>query len=159
MSMNPYAPPKSLVADVEPPLDSRPALWNPWAATLWSLVFSPAFGAYLHMKNWRALGDAEKARVQKLWFIGSLTCFTVLSLAGALLPDLAALKAVSKWIFLPLLLAWYYLGGKAQRAYIEARFGKDYSRRGWLKPLGAVFLIFVALVVVAGLAAFALKSI
>ena len=110
------------------------------------------------MKNWRALGEHEKARVQKLWFIGFLTFITTLTLAGLVLPDLPALEAVSKWISLPLLLAWYYLGGKEQRAYIEARYGKDYPRRGWLKPLGAVLLAFVALLVVVGLAAFALGA-
>lgn len=34
------------------------ALWNPNAAANWSLLFTPLFGAYLHMLNWRSLGEA-----------------------------------------------------------------------------------------------------
>jgi predicted amidophosphoribosyltransferase len=28
------------------------AIWNPNAASNWSLVFTPAFGSYLHARNW-----------------------------------------------------------------------------------------------------------
>ena len=54
MTPNPYAPPKAEVADVGR-TEVAPALWNPNAAASWSLLFSPAFGAFLHMKNWQAL--------------------------------------------------------------------------------------------------------
>ena len=50
MNPNPYAPPTARVDDVATG-DAAPALWNPNAAANWSLLFSPAFGAWLHMKN------------------------------------------------------------------------------------------------------------
>ena len=57
---NPFAPPQAEVADV-PTGEAAPALWNPNAASSWSLLFSPIFGAYLHMQNWQALGQPDKA--------------------------------------------------------------------------------------------------
>jgi hypothetical protein len=46
-------------------------------------VFSPAFGAFLHMKNWQALDEPGKATAAKVWFLltivvlGSLVCASV----------------------------------------------------------------------------------
>ena len=37
------------------------ALWNRSAAARWSLVFTPAFGAFVLMRNWHALGEPERA--------------------------------------------------------------------------------------------------
>jgi hypothetical protein len=47
------------------------SLWNPEAAAMWSLVFSPAFGAYLHMRNWQQLGRNEKAVESKARFLAA----------------------------------------------------------------------------------------
>ena len=60
MSSNPYAAPKARVEDDRRAAAAAP-IWNPSAAASWSLPFSPIFGAYLHMLNWRALGDEQKA--------------------------------------------------------------------------------------------------
>ncbi len=46
----------------------RPRLWNPAAAAWWSLLLSPAFGAWLHAANWRTLGNRECARTNILYF-------------------------------------------------------------------------------------------
>ena len=46
-SVPPPPPPPPAVASV--------ALWNPVAAAVWSIVLTPAFGAYLHAKNWETL--------------------------------------------------------------------------------------------------------
>ena len=45
-----YAPPLAPVADPRPSgaFGAAPPLWNPNAAGFWSLLFSPAFGAFLH---------------------------------------------------------------------------------------------------------------
>jgi hypothetical protein len=53
------------------------AIWNPNAAANWSLLFSPAFGAYLHMLNWRALGQPGRAASAQHWFLASLTMLLV----------------------------------------------------------------------------------
>jgi hypothetical protein len=61
---NPYAPPKAAVEDVVT-FEPSPALWNPNAAASWSLLFTPIFGSLLHMKNWQAMGNREKAASSK----------------------------------------------------------------------------------------------
>src|SRR5436190_17925418 len=63
---NPYGPPAAPVADVIS-LGEPPRLWNPNAAASWCLLFSPVFGAYLHMRNWQALGDERHAQVNRNW--------------------------------------------------------------------------------------------
>ena len=83
MTSNPYAPPKAPIADTAGEGISPP-LWNPNAAANWSLLFSPAFGAFLHMKNWQALGQPIKATSAKVWFVlilvvlGGLSCASVM---------------------------------------------------------------------------------
>lgn len=64
MSYNPYAAPQSDLDTQSKGLENV-ALWNPNAAGLWSLLFTPIFGSIIHMKNWNALGQPEKARASK----------------------------------------------------------------------------------------------
>lgn len=123
-------------AHVEPP----PSLWNPTAAGCWSLVFSPIFGAYLHMKNWQALGQMEQATKSKNWAIGSLAFLAFLSVA---LPDTKEGDVFLRLAGFALLVGWYYAIGKSQQTYIAARYGKGYPRRGWTKPLLAALLVFI----------------
>ena len=47
-------------------------IWNPGAAARWSLLFSPAFGAFIHMRNWQALDQPERAAATGRWFHASL---------------------------------------------------------------------------------------
>jgi hypothetical protein len=154
MTTNPYAPPKAEVADVVQG-EVAPALWNANAAAAWSLLFSPAFGAFVHMKNWQALGDPAKAAAARMWGIWTLVALGVVSLASALLPDSKGLDALSRVVMLALLLSWYYTSGRAQVALVKERFGTQYPRRGWGKPiliaLGAL-VGFIVLMVVLGLA-------
>ncbi len=66
---NPYQSPDSMDSNG---LESSQTyqLWNPNAAAMWAILFSPLFSAYLHMKNWQALGHLEEAKISKLWVIG-----------------------------------------------------------------------------------------
>lgn len=150
-----YAPPRAHVADVPASREAAeaPALWNPFAAGCWSLLFTPIFGAFLHMKNWEALGQAERARASKQWVIGGVVFFVVLLLAGAAFPDSKFLDKVSQPAGIGLLFGWYFSSGKAQQTYVKERFGADYERRGWLKPIllaiGAFVAFFLAAMLIA----------
>ena len=145
MTPNPYAPPKSEVADV---VGDRvaPALWNPNAAASWSLLLSPAFGAFLHMKNWQALGESGKAAKAKLWVIASLAILVGVALVSAFLPDSKAFDGLSRIASVALLLSWYYTSGKPQVGYILSRYGNSYPRRGWGRPLVFAVVTIVCLV-------------
>lgn len=128
MSANPYAPPTSNVQDV-PSLVESPALWNPVAAARWSLLFSPTFGAILNMLNWQALNEPGRAASSRAWAIGTLLA----SLAAGFL-DLAW-SGGSRFIGVALLLTWYFASGRKQTTYVRERYGQQYPRRGWAKPL------------------------
>jgi hypothetical protein len=149
---NPYAPPRAEVAEIAPPTDAAPPLWNPAAAASWSLLFSPIFGAFLHMRNWQALGEPDKAAKSKTWIVATIVFLVVASLAPILIPS-AALDALGRFGGIAILIAWYYALGKSQQALVAARFGKSYPRRGWLKPilaaLGVVLAFFLVVFVIA----------
>ncbi|MEP6875624.1 MAG: hypothetical protein ABI887_14795 [Burkholderiales bacterium] len=151
---NPYAPPAARVDDVvAPTTEAAPRLWNPNAAVNWSLLFSPAFGAWLHMKNWEALGEPQKAKAAKTWIVISLGLIVALSLASGLMPDSKGLDAATRSFGLVLLISWYVSAGRGQATLVKQRFGKDYPRRGWTQPLlwavGATIAFFALVFVLA----------
>jgi hypothetical protein len=149
---NPYAPPKADLERVGAPAIA-PALWNPSAAASWSLLFSPIFGAILHMKNWQALGETQKAAAARSWAIGIAAFFILLTLVSVVMPESRALDSLSRIGGLGLLLAWYFVSGKPQQTYVRTKFGDSYPRRGWSKPLllallvltGYFAIVFIAL--------------
>ncbi len=142
MADNLFAPPKAVVADVADHTAS-PAMWNPNAAANWSLLFSPAFGAYLQMKNWEALGDDEKAHNSKMWMVATLAILFGSTLFAMVFPEATAIDGLSRLAGLILLLSWYFSSGRGQAKYVKAQFGKDYPRKGWSKPLGFAVLVGV----------------
>jgi hypothetical protein len=157
MTDNRYAPPAAHVEDVQTAVDEAPALWNPGAAAAWSLLFSPVFGALLQMKNWQALGDAQKAATSKTWAGLSLAFMIGLVLLGAFLPESKALDQFSRIAGLAFLLAWYFSHGKLQVAHVKQRFGKTYPRRGWGKPLGYALLVIFGIFAVVFVVAFVVE--
>jgi hypothetical protein len=145
LETNPYQPPTAPVADVTehgPP----PALWNPNAAANWCLLLSPAFGAYLHMRNWQALGDADKARVNFYWVVGVIVVLFGTVVASMLVPESKVLDASTRLLGLGMLVGWYVSSAKVQAKFVKDRFGTDYPRRGWAVPILVTLGCFVALV-------------
>lgn len=152
-----YAPPKASVEDLAPTGVAAPPLWNPNAAASWSLLFSPIFGAYLHMKNWEALGNAEKAAASRTWVILTVVYMVVMLLLTFMLPESKGIGALGRVGGFAVLIGWYYQIGKSQQSLVLARYGKTYPRRGWTWPLlvalGALVAYFaLAFVVVLVLA-------
>ena len=82
MDDNRYAPPKAEVEGTALESGAAPTLWNPNAAANWSLLFSPIFGTWLHMLNWRALGEAERAESAKTWLMVSTLLQVGVSVGG-----------------------------------------------------------------------------
>jgi len=127
------------------------ALWNPDAATKWSLLFTPAFGAYLHALNWRAMGERKRARASMNWFYVGLSVLAFnLSLGFFVSNDSVARLAALVYI-----LSWYFSSARVQAKHVKQRYGVSYTRRSWGKPLliamGGVAGFF-ALAVLAGFA-------
>ncbi|MES3000201.1 MAG: zinc ribbon domain-containing protein [Pseudomonadota bacterium] len=135
------------------------AIWNPNAAANWSLVFTPAFGSYLQMRNWDALQEPAKARAARGWFVASLCVLFGNLFIGMLLGDAAKADSVTRLMLFVFLLAWYFASGRAQGKYVKAKFGKNYARRPWGRALlfavvgvVAYFVIAIAVGILVGLA-------
>jgi hypothetical protein len=142
---NPYAAPTARVADAG--AEIAPPMWNPNAAASWSLLFTPAFGAFLHMLNWRALGDQEKAGAAKTWFIVSMGMLALYLLLAVLVPNFDM-----RFVGFGYLLAWYFAAARSQAQYVKDKFGNDYPRNGWGLPLllgiGGIFAYIVIAVII-----------
>jgi hypothetical protein len=148
VTRNPYAPPKAEVSD---PLQdaTAPALWNPGAAANWSLLFSAAFGAFLQMQNWEALGEPGKASAAKKWFLVTLMVLAAAPVVSVLLPGNKSVDPGLRLLTIALLIGWYFSSGQSQMRIVKSRFGKLYPRRGWGKPILFGVLAVVGYVVYA----------
>jgi hypothetical protein len=104
------------------------------------------------------LNEPERARSAKVWF-----AFSLLMTAGSSLLPLAGVgqQAVG-YLALLYLLVWYFAAGRPQARYVKEKYGKDYPRRPWGKPLlitialflaylVLVFMLAISVVIVAGL--------
>lgn len=126
------------IADLSaPPMAAHPGqhagpIWNPDAAANWSLLFTPAFGSYLHMRNWIALGQPEKASTAKVWFWVSLALLVAYVVMG-LLGD--GKSGVGRGVGAAFLITWYFVAAREQAKYVKEKLGKAYVRRPWTKAL------------------------
>ena len=157
-----------------PGTTAAPALWNPQAAGLWSVLFTWAFGAFLLAKNWKALGNEARVKRCMFWFYGYfplIPAFAVLYYLmkrAAATADLAehssyavlsqATWSSTQWFlgFLAALLipmfVWAFLEVNPQAKFVKEHFGNQYPRRGWLAPLGiAAGLIYLVPIFVGAL--------
>lgn len=119
--------------------DTTGAIWNPAAATFWSLLFTPAFGAFIHMLNWHALGQPEQAASAKKWFYASLVLLMLQIVTRALNARFGTeplLVHPAILLFFPI---WYVCAARAQSQLVRARFGDNYPRKSWNSVLmGAI---------------------
>jgi len=126
------------------------AIWNPAAAACWSILFTPAFGAYLLMRNWEAMGQPRQAALARKWFAFSLGLLAVQVLSAAFNARLNSHSDLVQWFGLAWLAAWCVAAVLPQARLVRARFGPGYPRKAWDHALLAA--------VVAGTAYFAVKG-
>ena len=154
MSIDPYAPPAARVGDIHD-AETAPALWNPNACANWCLIFTPAFGAFLHMLNWDALGESERAASAKRWFATSLIMLGIYIALPMLMLQSRAASGIIRSIALIYLFVWYFASARGQIAYVADRFGKEYRRKAWSKPLVIALLAWLGYMVVTGVLVYA----
>jgi len=127
------------------------AIWNPNAASNWSIIFTPAFGSYLQSLNWKTLGENERAKSSMGWFYFSLAMLAIYLLMGISMPEKVA-DGAARLLALVYLIVWYFFVGKAQAKFVKEKFGTDYPRRAWGKPLligvAAIVGYFIAAMIV-----------
>ena len=119
-----------------PPSGLTPSLWNPNAAACWSLVFTPAFGAFLHARNAETLGRLEEARMNRIWFRATLG-YLALTLVGDFLPSIP--EAVYRGIGIGILVGWYFTVGTKQVDYVKDQLQSAYVHKPWGVPLMIAF--------------------
>jgi hypothetical protein len=113
---------------------NRLALWNPVAAVNWSILFTPILGAWIHAKNWKELGEKDKAKRSMYWVYGTtlLLLITLFSNVGI--------------VGLPILF-WYFISAREQIKYFKEKVGNNYTRKDWGMPLsisiGAVVVVSI----------------
>lgn len=130
------------------------AIWNPNAAANWSLIFTPAFGAYLQMLNWRTLGEPERADAAQNWFYAGMVLLAVYVLSGIFMRDAKAADGLARGLGFLFLLVWYFSAGRAQSKYVKEKFGANYARKPWGKALlmgVAAFICYLIAAVAIGL--------
>ena len=121
------------------------AIWNPNAAASWSLPFTPAFGSYLQMLNWRTLGEPAKASSAQSWFYASLVMQFINFLMWISMGDPKVAAMAIWWVSFLYLIIWYFAANRPQAKYVKAKFGTNYPKRPW----GQALLIAVGCWVVA----------
>lgn len=127
-------------ADVNEAQPQIPKIWNPNAAVNWSILFTPVFGAWLHAKNWHALGDEDQAAKSMYWVYGGFVFLFVC----LFLPD-----SVGYLPGLIFLVAWYLLSARKQTAYVKERLSGQYERKPWKTPLKYAAIGLVSFLVLA----------
>ena len=125
------------------PSNQQTAIWNPNAAAGWSMLFTPIFGSWLQMLNWRALGLPDKAKLSQRWLYASLGLMVFCVLLLLLFGDKEGSDIAKPILFLYLCI-WYFADGRTQGKYIEERFGADYHKKSWGKVLLIAFAILFA---------------
>jgi TPR repeat protein/serine/threonine protein kinase len=129
-------------ASVQEPL-TVPALWNPSSAVNWSMLFTPAFGAFMHARNAKALGYPAVEKLNMRFFYGMV----IASFLGLFLVD----YRIGLGVAYVILIVWYYALAKKQIAFVKLRFGKAYPKKSFTKPLLLGFgCLFVAVMFVKG---------
>jgi hypothetical protein len=110
---------------------SAHALWNPSAVACWSVIFTPAFGAFLLMRNWEALGDVRQAAAARKWFVFGMGLLVVRLLSGAVNTRLNTESNLVHWAGWLYLLAWWVLEAAPQARLVRRRLGADFPRQAW----------------------------
>ena len=119
-------------------------IWNPGAAANWSLLFTPAFGAYLQMKNWDTLGEHARAAESRKWFYATMGMLGMSAVASALLSGFEMVDAVLRSVLVLFLFTWYLSSGRSQVKYVARTFADDYPRRPWKQPLKVALGLLLA---------------
>lgn len=134
------------------PHDKRPlALWSPSWASFLSIFFSPAFGAYVHARNWKIIGDSDKVAINMVFFwlsVGALALRITFVFLSGLNPTFAKLAFIVGFSVLLLFIIWYFVVARSQSAYFDQHFRNGYRRlpwpRSWMNC--AAFLLLLNLV-------------
>lgn len=127
------------------------AIWNPNATANWSFLFTPAFGSYLQMLNWKTLGQPGKAGSAKIWFYISLLVLTAVVAINVITAGNEKAGGAANGLAMLYLFVWYFAAGRGQAKYVKDKLGATYPRRSWLKPLSIGLFSIVGFTAIAAM--------
>lgn len=127
------------------PVEDLPTLWNPNAAALWSLLFTPAFGSVLLHLNAKALGREKEANAFGLWILVSAVVHI-----GAIVAVQFTGENLFRFAGIALLIIWYFAAAKRQETFVKQAYGDGYLRKSWGLPIASGGAGIVALGLLAG---------
>lgn len=111
--------------------------WNPMAAALWSLLFSPIFGALLLQTNWEHLGRKEENRWT--WLI-AIACVAAMAIGiVSLFFETSSqmdqvISGLSRMIGIVGTAGCFSIA-RRQKALLSERYPNGYPKKSWGKPL------------------------
>jgi hypothetical protein len=108
--------------------NEMPKLWNPAAASGWSVLLTPIFGSIVVAKNWNTLGRPDRSLMTYYW------------LAGMIVAYLAVLALHLPLLYVAMIIVWHFAVCKPQMNYMKLNFGNDYPRKSMLKAVLIGFL-------------------
>jgi hypothetical protein len=111
------------------------------------------FGATLHMLNWRAMGEKRQAAVALGWVIMMSVLSAVallITLPLRLLVPIPLPTDLVQFTGFVLLVAWYFAAARGQVRYVQQRYGKSYTRRGWFMPILRALIVWIGVFIVLG---------
>ena len=123
-------------------------LWNPDHCGLWSLLFTPIFGAILVSLNWKSLGEIKRAKLALIWILPVCVVLLIASFVTPFVDSKLANTPVFGFSFLILLL-WYGFSQYPQAKFVKNVLKNKYIAKSELKPVGiAVGVVFVWILIV-----------
>lgn len=125
-------------------VQDQPTLWNPNAAALWSLLFTPAFGSVLLHLNAKALGREKEANSLGLWILISAVVHI-----GAIVAVQFTGENLFRFAGIGLLILWYFAAARRQETFVKQTYGDAYPRKPWGVPIvgGVVGILALGLFV------------
>jgi hypothetical protein len=114
------------------------------------------------MKNRQALGEPDRAAAAKKWSALYRLVIVGLVLASVLMPANKAMAGMVRLLSFAMLIAWYFISGRPQIDFVKSRYGTDYPKKGWPKPLliavGSAIVFVLGIGAVGGIAVVALRT-
>ena len=107
---------------------NRPALYNPTAACVLALLFTPIFGALLQARNWDALGEHGRARASRMWVRTTLWLLFVFVIMQAVFQNEPFMQFGGLYFLVVTWASWMVTTGWKQIGYVRELFGSDYPR-------------------------------
>jgi len=123
-------------------------LWNPDHCGLWSILFTPIFGAILVSLNWKSLGETKKAKIALIWILPVCVMLLIASFVTPFVDSKMATTGVAGGSFWILVL-WYGFSQYPQAKFVKNVLKNKYIARSELKPIAiAVGVVFVWIIMV-----------